>query len=75
MIVSHTYSKFHILQFYSYTTCGIVDDWSSIPQKQTLGGITIMATCPTAYFPPYNYKRSPSGDILAVAGEGHYDNR
>ena len=68
--------EFHILQFYSYTTCDpSIADWSSIPPKQTLGGITIMATCPTAYFPPYNYKRSPTGDILVVAGEGHYDNR
>mmetsp|Transcript_4400 Transcript_4400/g.9924 ORF Transcript_4400/g.9924 Transcript_4400/m.9924 type:complete len:369 (+) Transcript_4400:242-1348(+) len=61
--------------FYSYTKCdSSLDDWSTIPRKQTLGGLTITATSPTAYAVPYIFKRSPSGDILAEAGNEYYNN-
>ena len=60
--------------FYSYTTCDpSFDDWTRVEQKHTLGGVTILATVPGAYFPPYTYKRDFNGEILTDAGDEYYD--
>ena len=42
-------------------------------QKQALGGVTIVATTPQAYFPPYHYKRNENGDVLSAPGEEYWN--
>ena len=59
--------------YYSYTVCG-EEDWTDGHERQkTLGGATILATTPQAYFPPYHYKRGPDGEVLSAAGEEYWN--
>ncbi|KAL7550375.1 hypothetical protein ACHAWF_013616 [Thalassiosira exigua] len=58
---------------WSYTVCDGLDDWDNNVQKQALGGVTIVATTPQAYFPPYHYKRNENGDVLSAPGEEYWN--
>lgn len=70
-----TAAKDGIDLFWSYTVCDGLDDWDSTSvQKQTLGGVTILATTPQAYFPPYHYKRNEAGEVLSEPGEEYWNN-
>ena len=60
--------------FYSYTTCNSTfNDYTYEPSISTLNGMNILATVPTAYFPPYTFKRDNDGNILTIAGEEYYN--
>lgn len=60
--------------YWSYTVCDGLDDWENSNIKQTLGGVTIVATTPQAYFPPYHYKRNvDTGEILSEPGEEYWN--
>ena len=59
--------------YYSYTACG-EEDWTDrLEREKTLGGATILAATPQAYFPPYHYKRGPDGEVLSVAGDEYWN--
>lgn len=60
--------------FWSYTVCDSLEDWDHTSvKKQTLGGATILATTPQAYFPPYHYKRNELGEVLSKPGEEYWN--
>lgn len=64
----------NVQQFYSYTTCdAALNDYTRNEQKTTLGGITITATAPIDYFPPYIFKRDIDGKILGFGGDEYYN--
>ncbi|KAL7531912.1 hypothetical protein ACHAWF_003952 [Thalassiosira exigua] len=60
--------------FYSFTTCDpSLDDWKRNEQNHTLGGVTIKAAVPAAYFSPFAYKRDLNGEILKESGNEYYN--
>lgn len=59
--------------YYSYTACG-GEDWTDrLEREKTLGGATVLAATPQAYFPPYHYKRGPDGGVLSAAGDEYWN--
>ena len=65
----------HIVQHYSYTTCGSsADDFLAYQQQHALGGKDIVVAVPT-YIDPYTYKRNSTDDILLSKGDEYYNNR
>ena len=69
-----TFERDGIDLYWSYTVCDGLDDWENSNVKQTLGGVTIVATTPQAYFPPYHYKRNVNtGEILSEPGEEYWN--